>query len=1000
MSSTEEFVVIPPPPPAPPVPDCPEPSQEPIEETGSPQEIPLPPPPPMLDGQAPLPPPPPGSAPVIQQYANAVQVKRRFTNKIDWSSVSSVSGTDSGAVFFVDFNQFPKAVVKGSLTVVQEMFAFHLGKALKINVPNHYMVQCTGDDQYLKLQENVIEKASPHVARRAEKELHRPYLIVMEFIQGYDIFALPSAFDLIDQFLNSHESLVQLGNIMALDILLNNWDRLPLIWDNDGNGANIVFTTSGNQVKIFAIDQAITSILNEVEGYEKYMQRVRDLIEDLTSPDWNVENSPLNKVVEYFKVCTGYTILPSGLDSIREGLLSTMVLACQTISENSLNQIKAKLHKSMHSDWENVFSAGLDAIHTEFIIDIAKIMGEKYAQISSTLQGLINARTYQQYGLSPSKPLQSGGHNPHTIKITTMQNSAASANSVDQFLSAETGQKTDLLILHEYWVPCKFNSSETLTNNSFFGPFFEIAKKHSVYILLGSGLEIAPKNVYNTSLFVGPEGLIGMYRKRKPIVSGVSPGSEVGVWDTPIGRISVMICFDIENADVFEENIKLRPDIILNPVMIAGSYESSERTLSKWNIAMDEMAHKFEAIARENECTIIRCDGSFTLGSSQTISPVCTLTASHWEESTFSYCVPKTRPGDVLPRKDACYSPSDVGFGFEQLCVPPPRPRTERRDNTGSRYLVRWLHGHSDNPLNGRLSGQTAVTIGHRKSILVWNLNTFSKVLIHTPKFPVTALEALGASNYFVCGSANQEIHLWHADNVKNESSYVRFPLESNVNDLFCVSNTEFVAAHESGAVSFWDIQKESHTPVWHVNHSAGAKVLVSYDPVSQMTVAASNEGLLSVYNRSGNLISEQAFAKGSRITGLSIISNSQAVVSYGNRLSRFSLGETTSSPITYEFPAEGETAIEITSLAALNNRVKNKSWLLVGSSEGTIRLVVGEFQSELAPVVHHSEIHSKAIMSISTDGSKFLVCSRDASPSLWCYKQNRNFINWIDAFL
>lgn len=42
------------------------------------------------------------------------------------------------------------------------------------------------------------------------------------------------------------------GLLLGLDIFLNNWDRLPLIWENEGNPNNIIFSTISG---VWAIDQ-------------------------------------------------------------------------------------------------------------------------------------------------------------------------------------------------------------------------------------------------------------------------------------------------------------------------------------------------------------------------------------------------------------------------------------------------------------------------------------------------------------------------------------------------------------------------------------------------------------------------------------------------------------------------------------------------------------------------------------------------------------------------
>ena len=36
-----------------------------------------------------------------------------------------------------------------------------------------------------------------------------------------------------------------LACLQAVDVLLNNWDRLPLVWANEGNAANLMRTAVG-----------------------------------------------------------------------------------------------------------------------------------------------------------------------------------------------------------------------------------------------------------------------------------------------------------------------------------------------------------------------------------------------------------------------------------------------------------------------------------------------------------------------------------------------------------------------------------------------------------------------------------------------------------------------------------------------------------------------------------------------------------------------------------
>jgi len=81
-----------------------------------------------------------------------------------------------------------------------------------------------------------------------------------------------------------------------------------------------------------------------------------------------------------------------------------------------------------------------------------------------------------------------------------------------------------------------------------------IAKETGVYIVFGMP-ELSEKTkatIFNTAVFIGPEGLIGKYRKMYLPNHSVfeekryfRPGYQVAAFDTPIGKIGLCICYDI-----------------------------------------------------------------------------------------------------------------------------------------------------------------------------------------------------------------------------------------------------------------------------------------------------------------------------------------------------------------------------------------------------------------------------------------------------------------------
>lgn len=78
--------------------------------------------------------------------------------------------------------------------------------------------------------------------------------------------------------------------------------------------------------------------------------------------------------------------------------------------------------------------------------------------------------------------------------------------------------------------------------------FGELAKRHKLHIVTCL-YEADGDTVYNTAALLGPDGkLIGKYRKvclpHSEVEAGVTPGSEYPVFETRLGKIGLMICYD------------------------------------------------------------------------------------------------------------------------------------------------------------------------------------------------------------------------------------------------------------------------------------------------------------------------------------------------------------------------------------------------------------------------------------------------------------------------
>lgn len=85
-------------------------------------------------------------------------------------------------------------------------------------------------------------------------------------------------------------------------------------------------------------------------------------------------------------------------------------------------------------------------------------------------------------------------------------------------------------------------------------------------IYLGACIgERAVGGCYNTFVLAGPSGMVNTYQKRFPAFFEnlyFKPGASEGIFSTPIGRIGVMICWDMVHAKLLEE-MRGKIDILL-----------------------------------------------------------------------------------------------------------------------------------------------------------------------------------------------------------------------------------------------------------------------------------------------------------------------------------------------------------------------------------------------------------------------------------------------------
>src|SRR5882672_7413132 len=79
--------------------------------------------------------------------------------------------------------------------------------------------------------------------------------------------------------------------------------------------------------------------------------------------------------------------------------------------------------------------------------------------------------------------------------------------------------------------------------------FQEISREFNTYIVIGMPeIDVGTDLYYNTAVLIGPEGVIGKHRKSHPYISEpkwAASGDTHAVFETPLGRIGLLICMDL-----------------------------------------------------------------------------------------------------------------------------------------------------------------------------------------------------------------------------------------------------------------------------------------------------------------------------------------------------------------------------------------------------------------------------------------------------------------------
>jgi hypothetical protein len=370
------------------------------------------------------------SNPSIPLHFNpTIHVPRSGSSR--WDYVARVERSENGRVFFPVFRNGTKSVLKGCTTVVQELFGYEMALNMGVCIPGNLRAIVFTNPEFYHLKKALDKCCGDDVVKKMsiERELNRPFFMEMDFITGNTLYRHCNQWitrgRLSGTLFTSH-LLYDLGRILALDVLLNNWDRLPLLWENEGNGDNLLFIdqtnlhstgseiTGGHQqtlnmpnentlTRIISIDQSITSILPSTTGYDAYLSKVRLLISEICRPPLQLSLHESNETQRkditplfglrlwLYRLC-GKDIEIYGEFLLRIGFLSALSQLFTFLESDKEELMKCRLHQLKTSlapkyhivDWQDIWKDGLSRISVDFLSDVIGVMRDAIYSVTES----------------------------------------------------------------------------------------------------------------------------------------------------------------------------------------------------------------------------------------------------------------------------------------------------------------------------------------------------------------------------------------------------------------------------------------------------------------------------------------------------------------------------------------------------------------------------------------------------------------------------------------
>ncbi|KAJ6007427.1 hydrolase carbon-nitrogen family [Penicillium herquei] len=226
----------------------------------------------------------------------------------------------------------------------------------------------------------------------------------------------------------------------------------------------------------------------------------------------------------------------------------------------------------------------------------------------------------------------------HIKELAIEENHTTACNYIREAAS----QGAELAVLPEYhlsgWAPTDERwSTQAGQSSQYLANYQSLARELKICLVPGTIIEkhVGPNKstlFYNTAYFISNDGsILGNYRKKniwhpeRPhlVSSGLERHAAI---DTPIGRIGMLICWDLAFPEAFRELIADRAEIVIIPTFWTPNDASAEALLHNPESEALFLSSTLTSRCYENTCGIIFVNAAGPaerfLGMSQVTLPI------------------------------------------------------------------------------------------------------------------------------------------------------------------------------------------------------------------------------------------------------------------------------------------------------------------------------------------------------------------------------------------